>query len=52
VLDVLRDIHHVAYVRFASVYKGFTTPEDFARELAQLERDAQQRLPGPPPQRT
>jgi transcriptional repressor NrdR len=52
VLDVLRDIHHVAYVRFASVYKGFTTPEDFARELAQLERDARQRLPGLPPQRT
>lgn len=40
VLDVLRDMHHVAYVRFASVYKGFTSPEDFARELAQLERDA------------
>lgn len=39
VLDVLRDIHHVAYVRFASVYKGFTTPEDFARELATLEKD-------------
>jgi transcriptional repressor NrdR len=38
VLDVLRDIHQVAYVRFASVYKGFTTPEDFARELAELEQ--------------
>lgn len=37
VLDVLRDIHHVAYVRFASVHKGFTSPEDFARELAALE---------------
>lgn len=37
VLDVLRNIHQVAYVRFASVYKGFTTPEDFARELAALE---------------
>lgn len=36
-LDVLREIHHVAYVRFASVYKGFTSPEDFARELAELE---------------
>ena len=38
VLDVLRDIHQVAYVRFASVHKGFTTPEDFARELATLEK--------------
>lgn len=37
VLDVLREVHHVAYVRFASVYKGFTTPEDFARELAELQ---------------
>lgn len=40
VLDVLREVHRVAYVRFASVYKGFTTPEDFARELAELEYDA------------
>lgn len=37
VLAVLRDIHQVAYVRFASVHKGFTTPEDFARELQALE---------------
>ena len=41
VLDVLRDIHQVAYVRFASVYKGFTTPEDFARELAALESEGE-----------
>ena len=40
VLDVLREVHRVAYVRVASVYKGFTTPEDFARELAELEYDA------------
>ncbi len=39
VLAVLKEIHQVAYVRFASVYKGFTTPEDFARELAALEQD-------------
>jgi transcriptional repressor NrdR len=53
VLDVLREIHHVAYVRFASVYKGFTTPDDFARELAQLQRDAREQLPeSPPSQRT
>jgi transcriptional repressor NrdR len=41
VLDVLRQIHHVAYVRFASVYKGFTSSEDFARELANLEEDGE-----------
>jgi transcriptional repressor NrdR len=54
VLDVLRDIHPVAYVRFASVYKGFTTPEDFARELAQLQHDehrhsARPQVSGPSP---
>src|SRR5690606_13009440 len=38
VLDALRDLDPVAYVRFASVYKGFTSPEDFVRELASLEK--------------
>lgn len=36
VLEALRDVHHVAYVRFASVYKGFTSTEDFVRELRSL----------------
>ena len=40
VLDALRDIDSVAYMRFASVYKGFTSPEDFHRELANLEKQA------------
>jgi transcriptional repressor NrdR len=48
VLDVLREIHHVAYVRFASVHKGFTSPEDFARELAALEEQMQERMRGSP----
>lgn len=39
VLAALRDLHKVAYVRFASVYKGFTSPEDFRRELATLEKE-------------
>lgn len=47
VLDVLRDIHQVAYVRFASVYKGFTTPEDFARELAALEQQDEDAVTDP-----
>lgn len=38
VLAALRELHDVAYVRFASVYKSFTTPEDFQRELEGLER--------------
>jgi transcriptional repressor NrdR len=37
VLAALRDLDPVAYVRFASVYKGFTTAEDFRRELASLD---------------
>lgn len=36
VLEALRDLHHVAYVRFASVYKGFTSTEDFVKELREL----------------
>ena len=36
VLAALRDLDGVAYVRFASVYKGFTSTDDFARELASL----------------
>lgn len=37
VLDHLRRHDHVAYLRFASVYKSFADAEDFARELALLE---------------
>lgn len=40
VLTALRDLDSVAYMRFASVYKNFTSPEDFRRELASLEKDA------------
>jgi transcriptional repressor NrdR len=40
VLTALLDLDHVAYVRFASVYKGFTSPDDFRRELASLEKEA------------
>lgn len=40
VLHALRDLDPVAYMRFASVYKGFTSPEDFRRELASLEKEA------------
>lgn len=35
-LETLRDIDDVAYVRFASVYKGFEGTEDFAREIGML----------------
>lgn len=35
-LDALRDVDDVAYVRFASVYKGFEGTDDFAREIGML----------------
>lgn len=37
VLEALKALHPVAYVRFASVHKSFTSPEDFAREVASLD---------------
>lgn len=36
VLDRLRDLDEVAYVRFASVYKDFQELTDFEREVGQL----------------
>lgn len=36
VLERLEALDHVAYVRFASVYKGFEDPGDFAREVGLL----------------
>ena len=36
VLDRLRELDQVAYVRFASVYKGFDDPADFEREVSLL----------------
>ena len=36
VLERLRSVDGVAYLRFASVYKGFTDPGDFAREVKLL----------------
>ncbi len=35
-LEALRDVDDVVYVRFASVYKGFSDTEDFAREIGML----------------
>jgi transcriptional repressor NrdR len=38
VLDRLRRIDEVAYLRFASVYKGFDAASDFHRELSLLKK--------------
>lgn len=37
VLEELREIDEVAYLRFASVYKGFAGASDFSREVESLE---------------
>ena len=44
VLGRLRDLDEVAYLRFASVYKGFEHPDDFEREVGLLARPS----PGEP----
>ncbi len=36
VLERLRDVDDVAYLRFASVYKGFEDVGDFQREVGLL----------------
>lgn len=40
VLDVLRHLDPVAYVRFVSVYRAFADPEDFIEELQRLAQNA------------
>ena len=37
VLEILRDVDPVAYVRFASVYRAFSNAEDFVCELKSIE---------------
>jgi transcriptional repressor NrdR len=38
VMDELREIDQVAYVRFASVYRSFGTVKDFEEELQKLDK--------------
>lgn len=47
ILGPLRELDEVAYLRFASVYRSFTSVEDFEKEIREL-RDAQEsQQPGP-----
>ena len=41
VLEQLRDVDQVTYVRFASVYKGFDDAADFQAELRLLDKDTE-----------
>ncbi len=49
VLDRLRALDEVAYVRFASVYKGFDDPGDFEREIVALTKTDRPPPPSPDP---
>ena len=39
VLKKLKEISPVAYMRFASVYKGFSSLDDFEKEIKELKKD-------------
>lgn len=43
VMEALREIDHVAFVRFASVYREFQDVNDFVEELAPILRDDRRR---------
>ena len=48
VLDRLRDVDEVAYLRFASVYKGFEDVGDFEREVGLLTKSTEPKRRGEP----
>lgn len=47
VLERLRAVDEVAYLRFASVYKGFSAARDFEREAVLLKSTEPKRSPEP-----
>ncbi len=47
VLERLRGVDEVAYLRFASVYKGFSDVEDFEREVVLLTKATEPKAPLP-----
>lgn len=49
VLDRLRDLDEVAYLRFASVYKGFEDVGDFQREVGLLTKSTEPKHRDEPP---
>jgi transcriptional repressor NrdR len=46
VLDRLRQVDDVTYLRFASVYKGFSGAGDFEREAGLLSKETEPKQPG------
>jgi transcriptional repressor NrdR len=51
VLERLRELDEVTYLRFASVYKGFEDARDFAREVGLFREPAGGPEPDPEPDR-
>ncbi len=47
VMKELKKLDKVAYVRFASVYKNFESPEDFAEIAGEVIADAKEKSPKP-----
>lgn len=47
ILGPLRELDEVAYLRFASVYRGFNGLEDFETEIALLRAEAADTVPEP-----
>lgn len=45
VLEALRELDEVAYVRFASVYKGFDDADDFLAEVRALTKESEPKAP-------
>ena len=45
VLEGLRQLDEVAYVRFASVYKGFDDADDFLAEVRALTKESEPKAP-------
>lgn len=51
VMAGLKALDHVAYIRFASVYKDFSEPQDFAEIAGSVEQHAPAELPVASPNR-
>jgi len=49
ILGPLRDLDEVAYLRFASVYRSFTSAEDFAAEIRDMRSRAEADVASHPP---
>ena len=41
IMDELKNLDHIAYIRFASVYKDFREAKDFENIIDELDKGAQ-----------